>query len=135
MAPSRPDIELIFNHLASAQYEQFFEHVAENVQWTVMGTHPLSGLYASRTAFVDGTIKRLNAIFKEPIQLKVRNVIGGDDQEWSVTELAADAVCKNGMDFKNRYAWVCRWEGDSIVEVRAYLDSELVKRALETNEN
>jgi len=34
---------------------------------------------------------------KEPgLKLKVRNVIGGGDQEWAVVELVAEAVCKNG---------------------------------------
>jgi ketosteroid isomerase-like protein len=29
----------------------------------------------------------------------------------------------NGMHFDNRYCWLCRFEDDLIVEVRAYLDS------------
>ena len=47
-------------------------------------------------------------------------------------------VLKNeslGLAFDNTYAWVCRFDQPGkIVEVRAYLDSELVKRAIEENE-
>jgi hypothetical protein len=39
----------------------------------------------------------------------------------------------DGLRFDNRYCWVCRFEGDKIVEVRAYLDSALVARLFEEN--
>ncbi len=40
-----------------------------------------------------------------------------------------------GLKFDNTYAWVTRWNKDAkIVQVRAYLDSALVKQAIEENE-
>lgn len=40
-----------------------------------------------------------------------------------------------GLDFDNRYTWVLKFNHErKIVQVHAYLDSELVKRALEENE-
>jgi len=40
-----------------------------------------------------------------------------------------------GLKYDNTYAWVCRWNKDGqIVQVRAYLDSALVKQAIEENE-
>lgn len=40
-----------------------------------------------------------------------------------------------GLKFDNTYAWVTRWNKDGkIVQVRAYLDSALVKQAIEENE-
>ena len=73
---------------------------------------------------------------KEPgIRLKLRNVIGGGEDEWATVELVANAECKDGFKFDNTYAWCCRFnEGGFIVEVRAYLDSAMVQEALERNE-
>jgi uncharacterized protein len=34
----------------------------------------------------------------------------------------------------HRYCWVCRFEGDTIVEVRAYLDSMMVAYTILRNE-
>lgn len=51
-----------------------------------------------RGMFSQYTLKRLGAIMKEPgINLEVRTVIGGGDQDCAVVELIADAECKNGV--------------------------------------
>ena len=42
-------------------------------------------------------------------------------------------IAKNGFRFDNRYCWVCRFNGDKIVEVRAYLDSALVAQLFQEN--
>lgn len=43
--------------------------------------------------------------------------------------------CCVGMKFDNTYAWCMRFdESGTIVEVRAYLDSWMVKQAIEENE-
>ena len=38
----------IFKGLENGDGAAFFEHVADNVDWTVMGTHPLAGHYPSK---------------------------------------------------------------------------------------
>lgn len=62
-----------------------------------MGTHPCAGHYTSLQDFQEKTFARLGKIMKAPgIQLKVRNVIGGGDQEWATAELVIRAECLNG---------------------------------------
>jgi uncharacterized protein len=53
--------------------------------------------------------------------------------EWAVVELRSFATAKNGLRFDNRYCWLCRFSGDKIVEVRAFLDSALVAQLFEQN--
>ena len=55
------------------------------------------------------------------------------DGDWAVVELRSMATAKNGMRFDNRYCWLCRFEGDRITEVRAYLDSWLVGELFRQN--
>ena len=44
-------------------------------------------------------------------------------------------VVTAGMNFENTYAWCCRFDqGGKVVQVRAYLDSWMVKQAIEENE-
>ncbi|KAJ7808895.1 hypothetical protein B0H14DRAFT_1508476 [Mycena olivaceomarginata] len=100
-----------------------------------MGHHPLAGHYTSKEAFVRATLARLAAIMREPLRLVLENVVGGGHEDQAVVELRAIAVCKNELDFNDRYAWVLKFNRErKIVRVHAYLDSELVKRALEENE-
>jgi uncharacterized protein len=52
----------------------------------------------------------------------------------AVVELRSHAIAKNGMRFDNRYCWVTRFDGETIVEVRAYLDSALVQKLIDENQ-
>jgi uncharacterized protein len=124
-------IQEIFRHLESGDGKGFFEHVADNVDWTVEGTHPLAGHYHSKADFLAHTFEKLARVLPGGAQLHVQNVLLSDN--WAVVELRSEATAENGLRFDNRYCWVCRFEDGKIVEVRAYLDSALVARLFEEN--
>jgi ketosteroid isomerase-like protein len=121
----------IFRGLEKGDGAAFFEQVADEVDWTVMGTHPLAGHYPSKRAFIDGTFAKLGQVLPQGAQLHVENVIVQDDQ--AVVELHSLATAKNGMRFDNRYCWVVYFRDGVIVRVRAYLDSAMVARLFQEN--
>lgn len=53
------------------------------------------------------------------------------DGNQAAVELYARATSKAGVQFHNDYCWVCRFEDETIVEVRAYLDSALVAKVIQ----
>src|SRR5262245_7018611 len=109
-------------HLESGSGDKFFEHVADNVDWTV----EVAGRYLSKNDFRAHTFERLNRILPGGTQLHVQSVL--TDGDWAVVELRSYAIAKSGMRFDNRYCWVLRFKDEMIVEVRAYLDSALVQK-------
>jgi uncharacterized protein len=124
-------VRRIFKGLENGDGTSFFEHVADNVDWTVMGTHPLAGRYTSKADFTAGTFTKLGKVLPTGAQLMVEHVIVNDDQ--AVVELHSMATAKNGLRFDNRYCWVVHFEGKIIDRVRAYLDSTMVARLFEEN--
>jgi uncharacterized protein len=56
MTPER--IRQIFKALETGDGGAFFAHVADDVDWTVMGTHPLAGHYQSRAAYASTFVKQ-----------------------------------------------------------------------------
>ena len=124
-------VRKIFNDLENGDGAAFFEHVADDVDWIVMGTHPLAGHYPSKKAFIAGTFDKLAQVLPQGAQLHVENLIVEDDQ--AVVELNSQATAKNGMRFDNRYCWVVYFQDGVIVRVRAYLDSAMVARLFEEN--
>ena len=124
-------VRQIFAHLEAGSGDRFFDHVADNVDWTVEGTHPLAGRYLSKTDFYANTFARLNKILPGGTQLRVQTVL--IDGNWAVVELRSHATATNGMRFDNRYCWLVRFEDERIVEVRAYLDSALVQKLIDEN--
>jgi uncharacterized protein len=107
----------IFKHLETGDGGGFFARVA--------------GHYRGKADFVAHTFEKLAKVLPQGTQLHVENVLQSGD--WAVVELRSLATAKNGLRFDNRYCWVCRFRGDTIVEVRAYLDSALVARLFQEN--
>jgi len=131
MAVSPDDVRSLFRGLENGDGADFFAHVADDVDWTVEGTHPLAGHYHSKADFREHTFARLHKVLPDGAELHVTNLITSGD--WAVVELQSMATASNGLRFNNRYCWVVRFDGGKIVEVRAYLDSALVQRLFDEN--
>jgi ketosteroid isomerase-like protein len=131
MSISNESVLQIFKGPETGDGAAFFEHVADNVDWTVMGTHPLAGRYLSKKAFMEGTFAKLGQVLPGGAQLHVEDLIVKGDQ--AAIELHSLATARNGMRFDNRYCWVAYFDDGSIVKVRAYLDSAMVAQLFEEN--
>lgn len=131
MAITPDRVRNIFKGLENGDGAAFFEHVADNVDWIVEGTHPLAGHYLSKKAFIAGTFAKLGQVLPQGAQLHMENLIVNDDE--AAVELHSLAIAKNGMRFDNRYCWVVYFRDGVIVRVRAYLDSAMVVRLFEEN--
>jgi uncharacterized protein len=131
MTITSESVRAVFKGLESGDGADFFQHVADDVDWTVMGTHPLAGHYLSKQAFRDGTLAKLGKVLPRGAQLNVEHLFVQGDA--AVVELHSLATAKNGMRFDNRYCWVVYFQRNLIVRVRAYLDSALVARLFEEN--
>ena len=128
---SAEQVRKIFQGLERGDGAAFFQHVADDVDWTVMGTHPLAGHYLSKKPFIGGTFAKLGRVLPQGAQLHVEHLLVKDDQ--AVVELRSLATAKNGMRFDNRYCWVVYFRDEVIEKVRAYLDSAMVARLFAEN--
>jgi len=124
-------VRKMFEELERGDGAAFFQHVAEDVDWTVMGTHPLAGHYSSKKAFIEGTFAKLEPVLPQDTQLHVEHLLVKDDQ--AVVELRSAATAKNGMRFDNYYCWVVHFKDKVIVKVLAYLDSAMVTQLFAEN--
>lgn len=133
----RDDREQLFANLGQPEtMPAFFERVADDVDWTVEGTHPLAGRYTSKKAFVEATFDRLGAVMRDGTRLEVRHLVV--EGATAVAELRAGSTTREGAPYDNSLCWVCRFDsaetGAVIVEVRAYLDSAMVTWTVMRNE-
>lgn len=131
LEPIEAHIRDLFKNLENGDGAAFFDHVDDNVDWTVEGTHPLAGHYHSKADFIAGTFARLNKVLPQGAQLVVQHVLVKDD--WAVVELHSLATARNGFRFDNRYCWLVHFNGEVIDRVRAYLDSAMVARLFAEN--
>jgi len=85
----------MFKGLEEGNGAAFFDHVDENVDWTVEDTHPLAGHYHSKADFISGTFAKLEKVLPRGAQLVVEHLLVKDDQ--AVVELRSLATAKNGL--------------------------------------
>jgi hypothetical protein len=129
MTAIREDRRALFGKLKRPETQpEFWDRVATDVDWTVEGTHPLSGRYRGKKALLDATFGRLAG----GVELEVENVFL--DGDTTIAELVSTSRTNEGVELANRYCWICRFERNAIVEVRAYLDSAMVADTLQRNE-
>jgi len=99
----------------------FFDKLAENVSFIVRGRlNPLAGHYNSRSQVLE-VFQRLSSGFTAPPTCKVTNIFV--DGDGAVVEMSLDAMTKSGYNFYEDLCFVCKYAGNSIVEVRIYVDT------------
>ena len=125
-------VERLFTAYEQGDSQQFFDHVTDDVHWTVTGDNPLSGEYFSKSEFFEATFERLEAVLKEPVRPSVRRITAEGDV--AVVEWHGRATSIVDRPYDNDYCWVIRVDGGRIVEVTAYLDGALVEDLLRTTE-
>jgi uncharacterized protein len=131
MAVESDFVRRIFAGLEHGDGAAFFDHVADDVDWTVMGTHPLAGHYKSKAEFTAATFAKLGKVLPGGAQLHVDGLF--IDGDVAIVELHSKATANNGFRFDNHYCWVCYFKNDKMVRVRAYLDSAMVARLFAEN--
>ena len=133
IADTRADRVALFSKLQDVTTQrEFWARVADDVDWTVEGTHPLAGRYRSKTQFIDATFTRLGGVLVGGVKLELKHLYV--DGTTVIAELHSTSTTNEGAKFANNYCWVCRFDGEMIVEVRAYLDSMMVAYTVLRNE-
>jgi uncharacterized protein len=125
-------VKQIFTSFENGEDLTFFSHVADNVTGTITGTdNPLYGHYTGKeTSFK--IIGRLASCMATPMVRKISNILVCGN--WAVVEITGEAIAKNGMDYFMEWCWMCRFDGETIIEMKSYMDSALTKKILDGNE-
>jgi ketosteroid isomerase-like protein len=108
-------------------WRPLFALVDRSVQWTVIGDTWISGTYDGLDAFRE-CMRAIGEVVPEPVRVTVRNIFA--DGAHVIVLWDGAAKTRDGEAYDNRYAWVFRFEGERIVEVTAYLDTDLIRRVL-----
>lgn len=96
-------VEMLFAKLADGQTDEFFEHVWDNVTWTVHGTHALAGTYHDKNTFLKNAFGEVRKRLKGNWTLKIKNIIIANFYNTAVVEMESLATALNGKPFNNTY--------------------------------
>lgn len=104
----------------------FFDLIAEDVRWTVIGSTPVSGVYESKQALVQAAFGPLLERLDGP--LLTRFIDLAVDGEKVFLRFESSGVLKTGLRYEQVYCFAMVMREHRIVEIVAYLDTELLAR-------
>ncbi len=117
-----------FEQLALGNGAPLLDSLADDVQWTIIGTTTLSKTFKGKQAVVEELLVPFReALVDGHIHIHVENLLA--DGDFVVVQGRGEAMTKRGVAYNNTYCWVYRFEGGKIKALTEYLDTELVTRA------
>ncbi len=114
---------------AFAPWEQgdggpFFDLVADDVTWTVIGTTPVSGVYHSKQALIDKAFGPLLERLEGPLKTTFIDLAADGDRVF--LRFASTGTAKGGTAYNQVYCFAMVMREGRIVEIVAYLDTQLL---------
>jgi ketosteroid isomerase-like protein len=104
----------------------FFNLIAEDVRWTVIGSTPVSGVYGSKQALVEAAFGPLLERIDGTLSTRFVDLAAEGDKVFLRFE--SSAVTKTGLPYHQVYCFAMMMREQRIVEIVAYLDTELLPR-------
>ena len=98
-----------------------FELLADDTEWTIVGSSPLSKTYRSKTEFLDVVINPFNARMSKPLVPTVRGLYA--DGDTVVILFDAEATVRDGKPYRNTYTWYFQMKGAQVVKATAFFDT------------
>ena len=102
--------------------------MADDVEWTIIGSTEISGTYRSRRDFLDVVNGKLLPRLTSPLQPTLHNLLA--DGDTVAAQFSSRATTTGDVDYLQTYCWVMTIEDERIRRGTAYLDTALIDRLL-----
>lgn len=98
-----------------------FELLAEEADWTIVGSSPLSKTYPNRAAFLGEVIGPFNARMATRLIPSVRGIYA--DGDMVIAFFDATATTNDGQPYHNTYTWYFCMRDGKVVSAVAFFDT------------
>jgi ketosteroid isomerase-like protein len=98
-----------------------FELLADDIEWTIVGSSPLAKTYKSKKDFIDKVIDPFNARMSKPLVPTVRGIYA--DGNMIIILFDGAATTKDDRPYKNTYTWYFQMRGAKVVQAIAFFDN------------
>ncbi len=134
-------LEQIYAELSKGNVQALLDSLADDIQWTIIGTTVLSGTSHGKAEVIEKRLKPLRARLADgPIVFSLERFIA--EGEYVVMQAHGQATAKSGKPYNNTYCIntycintyciVGRIVDGKLKEMTDYIDTELITSALGT---
>lgn len=122
----------IFSALSRGNLEPLIGAMADDMQWTWMGTMTWTRTFKGKQSVLNELVAAMKTTMKQPLKFDAYRFIAEGD--FVVVEARGQNTTTDGKVYNNNYCWVCRVAEGELHEVREYMDTELVSAVFGTVE-
>ncbi|AKB38065.1 hypothetical protein MSSAC_3475 [Methanosarcina siciliae C2J] len=98
-----------------------FDLLTDDMEWTIIGSSPVSKTYTNRKQFLEEVITPLNERLSVKIVPRVRGIYADGDMVIALWD--GTATAKDGKPYNNTYSWYMTMKNGRIVKVVAFFDT------------
>jgi len=121
----------IFAEMAKGNLDPFVDIMAEDMQWSWMGTENWTRTFKGKESVVNELLAGVKETLMESYEVELHQFIAEGD--FVVIEHTGKNTTPDGRPYHNRYCWVCRFSDRKLKELREYMDTELVTKTFGTD--
>ena len=117
-------METIFAQLSLGNDQPFLDAMAEDMQWTWMGSGQWAKTFQGKQSVVKDLWESVKTTLLPPYKATANRIIS--DGDYVVVEAIGHNTTPDGKVYNNRYCWVCCIRDGKLRAINEYMDTELV---------
>jgi ketosteroid isomerase-like protein len=121
-------LEYVFGETAKGNGQPFLDALAEDAEWTVIGSTGWSKTYRGKAAILSDLIAPLRRVLAPPRRTHAHHMIA--EGNMVAVQGQGENTTRDGRKYENTYCWVFAFRGDQIRSVTEYADTELIRSVL-----
>jgi len=121
-------LEYVFGETAKGNGQPFLDALAEDAEWTVIGSTGWSKTYRGKAVILSDLIAPLRRVLAPPRRTHAHHMIA--EGNMVAVQGQGENTTRDGRKYENTYCWVFAFRGGQIRSVTEYADTELIRSAL-----
>ncbi|WP_423595295.1 nuclear transport factor 2 family protein [Roseateles sp. MS654] len=118
----------VFAETAKGNGRPFIDALADDVQWTIIGTTPWSRTYVGKASVINDLLRPLGQELGGASIITASKFIAEGDLV--VVQATGNNVTVRGQRYENTYCWIIRMYEGKMRELTEYADTQLIESVL-----
>jgi len=121
-------LEYVFGETAKGNGQPFLDALAEDAEWTVIGSTGWSKTYRGKAAILSDLIAPLRRVLAPPLKSRALHMIA--EGNLVAVQGQGENITRDGRKYENTYCWVFSFRDGQVRGVTEYADTELIRSVL-----
>jgi ketosteroid isomerase-like protein len=121
-------LEYVFGETANGNGQPFLDALADDAEWTIIGSTGWSKTYRGKPAILSDLIAPLRRVLAPPRKCHALFMIA--EGNMVAVQGQGENVTRDGRKYENTYCWVFAFRDGQVRSVTEYADTELIRSLL-----